>query len=162
MTRIGSTGHQQLPAGALNSITAALRKILRAEALQGRLVGYTSLAAGSDQLFARMLLEARGELRVIVPSSEYEQTFDNDRLALMQFEELLKQASEVERLPFEHPTEEAFFAAGQRVVDCCDRLVAIWDGEPARGLGGTADVVSYAWVTGKDVTVIWPAGVSRR
>ena len=78
MTRIGSTGHQQLPAEALDSIIAALRKILDAEALHGDLVGYTSLAAGADQLFARMLIEAHGELRVIVPSSDYEETFADD------------------------------------------------------------------------------------
>lgn len=162
MTRIGVTGHQQLPAEALDSIIAALRKMLGAEAVRGVLVGYTSLAAGADQLFARILLEAQGELRVIVPSSDYELTFDDDRLALKQYEDLLKQAREIERLPFEHPTEEAFFAAGQRVVDRCDRLVAIWDGGPARGLGGTADVVAYARAAGRDVSVIWPVGVSRR
>jgi hypothetical protein len=161
VTRIGATGHQQLPADALESIIATLREILDAEALHGDLVGYTSLAAGADQLFAGMLVAAHGELRVIVPSSGYEQTFNDDRLALKQFEDLLKKASEVERLPFDRPTEEAFFAAGKRVVDCCDRLIAIWDGGPARGLGGTADVVAYAMETGKAVSVIWPAGVSR-
>jgi hypothetical protein len=161
VTRIGATGHQQLPAEALDSITATLREILDAEALQGDLVGYTSLAAGADQLFAGMLVEAHGELRVIVPSSGYEQTFQNDRLALQQFEGLLKKAREVELLPFDHPTEEAFFAAGRHVVDCCDSLIAIWDGQPAGGLGGTADVVAYARDTGKTVRVIWPAGVTR-
>jgi hypothetical protein len=108
-----------------------------------------------------MLVEAHGELRVIVPSSGYERTFNKDRLALKEFKDLLKKATEVERLPFDRPTEEAFFAAGQRVVDCCDRLIAIWDGRPARGLGGTADVVAYARATGKAVSVIWPAAVSR-
>ena len=161
MTRIGATGHQRIPADALDSITAALRKILDAEALHGDLVGYTSLAAGADQLFARMVVEVQGELRVIVPSSHYEQTFDDDRSALKQFEDLLKKARQVERLPYERPTEKAFFAAGQRVVDCCDRWVAIWDGSPARGLGGTVDVVAYARAYGKTVSVIWPTGVSR-
>jgi hypothetical protein len=161
VTRIGATGHQNLPADALDSITATLREILDAEVLHGDLVGYTSLAAGADQLFGSMLVEAHGELRVIVPSSGYEQTFGDDRLALQHFNDLLHTATEVEHLSFDRPTEEAFFAAGQRVVDCCDRLVAIWDGQPARGLGGTADVVAYARATGKPVTVVWPVGVSR-
>ncbi len=35
-------------------------------------------------------------------------------------------------------------AAGVWMVDRSDRLVAIWDGKPAAGLGGTGDVVAYA------------------
>jgi hypothetical protein len=30
------------------------------------------------------------------------------------------------------------------VADQCDALVAVWDGQPARGRGGTADIVAYA------------------
>ena len=159
--RLGATGHQDIPLDVLQSVTAALQEILDAEAVRGDLIGYTSLAAGADQLFARLLVETHGELRVIVPSSNYDQTFSDDRLALQQFRDLLQKAREVELLPFDHPTEEAFFAAGRRVVDCSDCLIAIWDGKPARGLGGTADVVSYARAAGKDVTVVWPAGATR-
>jgi len=159
--RLGATGHQDLPPEALESITETLREVLDAEALHGGLVGYTSLAAGADQLFARLLVEAHGELRVVVPSAGYEQTFNDDGVALEQFRDLLQKAGEVEHLPFDRPTEEAFFAAGQRVVDCCERLIAVWDGKPARGLGGTADIVSYANTVGKAVTVVWPSGVIR-
>jgi hypothetical protein len=40
-------------------------------------------------------------------------------------------------------------------------LCAVWDGLPARGYGGTADVVAYARQHGKPVHVIWPAGARR-
>jgi hypothetical protein len=33
-------------------------------------------------------------------------------------------------------------------------LIAVWDGLPARGLGGTADVVAYAKQCGRPVEVI--------
>ncbi len=33
---------------------------------------------------------------------------------------------------------------GLVVVERCDLLLAIWDGHPAHGLGGTADIVAYA------------------
>jgi len=52
-------------------------------------------------------------------------------------------------------------AAGKRVVDISEHVIAIWDGRPAGGYGGTADVVAYAHAVGRDVTVIWPAGVVR-
>jgi len=42
-----------------------------------------------------------------------------------------------------------------------DRLFAVWDGQPARGYGGTADVVAEARQRGVPVTVIWPEGASR-
>jgi hypothetical protein len=65
------------------------------------------------------------------------------------------------KLEFDEPTEEAFWAAGQRVVEESEQLIAVWDGRPAGGLGGTADVVAYAQKLGKNVLVIWPTGARR-
>ncbi|MGW1005456.1 hypothetical protein [Streptomyces sp. NPDC002520] len=42
-----------------------------------------------------------------------------------------------------------------------DELVAVWDGKPAWGHGGTADVVAYAERTGVRVRVLWPEDASR-
>jgi hypothetical protein len=42
-----------------------------------------------------------------------------------------------------------------------DRLVAVWDGLPARGVGGTAEVVADARELGLPVEVVWPAGAWR-
>ena len=67
----------------------------------------------------------------------------------------------METLEFDAPSEEAFLAAGQRVVELSDELLAVWDGKKAAGLGGTADIVGYAKELKKPVTVLWPAGVSR-
>ena len=39
---------------------------------------------------------------------------------------------------------EGFLEAGKYVVDACDLLFAVWDGETAEGRGGTGDVVAYA------------------
>ena len=39
-------------------------------------------------------------------------------------------------------------------VDGSDVLIAVWDGEPARGRGGTAEVVAYARSLGKPVVLI--------
>jgi hypothetical protein len=123
-------------------------------------VGVCSLAAGADQLFARTIIGHHGELQVVIPSRGYEATFvdDTDR---QQYLRLLEKATRLIELDIAAPSEEAYFAAGQRVVEMCDHLVAIWDGEVARGLGGTADVVSYARELGRPLTVIWPGGVTR-
>ena len=54
----------------------------------------------------------------------------------------------------------AFFEAGKRVVDESDWLVAVWDGQPARGLGEPLHP-SYAERRGKSVEVVWPTGLTR-
>ena len=40
-------------------------------------------------------------------------------------------------------------------------MFAVWDGQPARGYGGTADVVNEAHRRGLPVTIIWPDGANR-
>jgi hypothetical protein len=40
--------------------------------------------------------------------------------------------------------EDAYARAGHAIVDASDVLVALWDGKPARGRGGTAEIVQYA------------------
>ena len=51
--------------------------------------------------------------------------------------------------------------ASELMIDTADELYAVWDGEPARGYGGTADVVAYARGCGKPVSVFWPDGAQR-
>lgn len=157
MTAIGATGHQQLPAEATQFFAKNVRDVVRSCTPPRHL--FTSLAAGADQLVARTVLQEGGSLHAIVPSVGYEGTLDGaDRRS---YDELLAKADDVTRLDFQQPSEQAYWAAGKEVVDRCEVLVAIWDGQPARGLGGTADVVNYAKRRGKDVHVIWPNGVAR-
>lgn len=159
MIRLGITGHQSIPGVAHEHVSQALeRKISAAWCAEG-LFGLTSLALGADQLFAELILSAGGQLHVVVPASRYESTFD--QLGLRTFRALLARAAEVETLAFDKATEASFFAAGKRIVDLCDHLLAVWDGQPSRGLGGTADVVHYAQTLGREVSIIWPAGVAR-
>ncbi|UJW36868.1 hypothetical protein L3Q67_02325 [Saccharothrix sp. AJ9571] len=53
-----------------------------------------------------------------------------------------------------------------RVSSCCRRLgrpvvLAVWDGGPSSGHGGTADVVDAARERGLPVTIVWPDGAER-
>jgi hypothetical protein len=158
VTALGVTGHQTIPPTARELVVEAVRDILR-EA-ESPLCAVTSLAAGADQLVAAELLRTGGRLHVIVPSRNYERTFiTKDDLA--SFQSLLEAAHIVTRLDYEEPSEEAFLAAGKSVVDNCEMLIAVWDGRPARGVGGTADIVRYARETGKAVSIVWPDGIRR-
>lgn len=158
MAVVGITGHQNLPAESITYIRRALQDVLRSHR---PLVGLSALAEGSDQLFAEIVLALDGTLVAVVPAHEYIDTFAAGD-AQDRYVRLLARAREVVSLPFEQPTEEAFFAAGREVVDRAELLVAVWDGELADGLGGTADVVDYARERGLPTIIIWPEGVTRR
>ena len=157
---VGMTGHQGLPTPTAELVTAALRETLRPDALN--LVGVTMLGPGADQLFARVVLELGGTLYVVQPTTgmQYRDGFE-DEAARRGYDELYGQASHVEALEHTESTEQAHMDGGQAVVDRSSLLVADWDGQPSRGLGGTADVVAYARQRGVPVTVIWPEGASR-
>jgi len=155
--RVGVTGHQNLPASALAYVRAQVEDFLGQ--CPQPLTGIASLAVGAYQLFAEAVLRHGGQLHVVVPSAGYEQTFGDEDRAL--YEKLRDAAAKVQTLEYPEPSEDAVLAAGSRVVDLCDLLVAVWDGKAARGRGGTADVVEYAKNNGKHVEIIWPAGVSR-
>lgn len=50
--------------------------------------------------------------------------------------------------------------ASRLMIDKADSLVALWDSKPARGYGGTADIVAYARENGPPATVVWPPGAT--
>ncbi|MDE0053575.1 MAG: hypothetical protein OXT64_04875 [Gammaproteobacteria bacterium] len=156
--RIGITGHQWIPIRAQSFVATHVERIVREVA--GNLVGVSSLAAGADQVFADIVLKSRGELYVVVPCVDYESTF-RDESSLVGYRRLLTLAVNVERLSYRCPSEDAFLDAGRRVADLAELLVAVWDGDEARGKGGTADIVEYARNRRTKVVVVWPEGVTR-
>ena len=156
--RIGLTGHQNIPTQALEHVTRGINGVL--DNLKGDLIGVSSLAAGADQLFASLVLERGGRLEIVLPCRRYEKTFSRPG-DLTSFRALLEKATNVETLGFDEPSEEAYLAAGCRVVDLSDVLLAVWDGQQARGKGGTADIVEYARSRGTKLEIVWPKGIKR-
>jgi hypothetical protein len=117
------------------------------------------LADGPDSIFAEEVLDHGGQLEVVVPAERYRD--DLPAAHHPTYDRLLGQAADVQRLPFRDSTEEAHMAGSEAILDRVDRLVAVWDGQPARGHGGSADVVQAAKERSVPVVVIWPEGSSR-
>ena len=69
------------------------------------------------------------------------------------FRELLSRAAEVVVLPATTSRQESYAQVGRYVVEHCDVLLALWDGQPTKGRGGTAETVAYA--AAKGVSVVW-------
>jgi hypothetical protein len=115
--------------------------------------GISSLAEGADQIFAEAILSLGASLRAIIPKSDYLRHF---RGAGRERYLALRSRAEVEELQSSGSDEQSFFAAGKHIVDEADLMIAVWDGEPAQGLGGTGDVVHYALARRKPVIHIDP------
>ncbi|MEE4542579.1 hypothetical protein V2S66_11455 [Streptomyces sp. V4-01] len=164
MTRIGVTGHRAIPHEAFGHVRAALTKALTEALRAPRGVGdpveaLSSLAAGADQLFAEIALDCGARLTVVTPADDYESTFSPAEL--IRFRALLDRADSHVTLGYTRVSGEAYYAAGAYIADHCDLILAVWDGRPARGRGGTADVVHYARALGRPVSVIWKPGAER-
>ncbi|MFD8497073.1 hypothetical protein [Amycolatopsis sp. NPDC059657] len=155
--RVGITGHTTLSPASVELITEELHALL---ADQPDLVGVTCLARGADQLFARAVLDLGGRIEVVLPAADYrERKVKPGNLG--EFDVLLGKADTVHTMPFAESGGAAYMAASEQVLSTVDRLVAVWDGKPAAGHGGTADVVRAARERAIPVTVVWPIGCAR-
>lgn len=154
---IGISGHQRIPEPALHYVTHGIESVLAK--YRDDLRGFTSLAAGADQIFGASVLKLGGSLTVIIPCHDYENTFQTPA-ELHEFLRLTQRAASTEILDL--PCSQlAYLEAGRRIARASDLLIAVWDGLPARGSGGTADIVAYARTIAVPVEIVWPVGVSR-
>lgn len=154
------TGHRSIPAEALGEVRSALAAELACAARRApRLEALSSLAAGADQIFAELALDRGALLTVVCPGADYEATLAPDELS--GYRRLRGRAHAQIRLDHQVVDDDAYYAAGAYIADHSDVVLAVWDGLPARGRGGTADVVAYARTQGTPVIVIWKSGVQR-
>lgn len=152
MSRVGITGHQRLDnSDTWPWVETAIRNELTK--LPPPLTGITSLAIGADQLLARVVLDLGGRIHAVLPFLDIERSFSP--VDVMRYRELVERAT-VEVLEVNGADEDAYLAAGQRVVDLSDCMIALWDRKPAKGKGGTGDIVAYALHKGVPVIHIDP------
>jgi len=157
MLRIAVSGHRGLNAYTTNLIDQAIREKLSEHAAD--VTGLSCLADGADQIFARAVVDLGGMLEAVIPAEEYRAGLPAETRS--EYDDLLARAVSVHRLPFIASTSQSHMAASKLMIDESDELYAVWDGNPARAYGGTADVVAYARDNDIPVQVIWPAGAKR-
>ena len=162
--RVGVTGHRDLadPDAVAAEVDAALDRVLA-----GRSVGdvtptatcVSSLAEGADRLVAqRVLARDGGRLEVVLPlpAADYADDFADDA-SRREFNDLLGAADlflVVTADEHDASREAAYERAGHAVLAASDVVLALCDGEPSRGRGGTAEVVAEAERLGIPVEVI--------
>jgi len=147
MVTIGVTGHRRLT--ELDRINAGIDEALQQVTQRysnESLTVLSSLAEGADRLVVKRILKRAGA-RLIVPlpldQNEYLKDFGSEE-SRREFLELLSRANEVIPAPGVDDRTRAYEIAGKYVLDHCDVLFAVWNGEAAQGRGGTAQVVAEA------------------
>jgi hypothetical protein len=151
---VGFSGHRQIanPPGLAKAIGDALSS-LRSRA-KGEWLGLSSVAEGGDQLFVEQVRGLGMSWHAILPlpKAEFEKDFPAEEWAAV--ERTLALAEHVRAITENGTREDAYLDCGMATVDGADVLLAVWDGEPARGKGGTGDVVAYARSIGKPLVLI--------
>ncbi len=168
--KLGVTGHRleligdqqeriELALGALfDALCATLDRLgtdhaslFASDAAQIQLV--SPLAEGADQIAARVALGRGCEIEAVLPfaRSTYEQDFTSGT-ARAAFRGLLGEARSILELPGRRTAPlAAYVMAGRATIAHCDLLIAVWDGEPPRGRGGTGEVVEIALLEGTPI-----------
>jgi hypothetical protein len=176
--RIGVSGHRlppKLPAQSESPMRAVLDRILatiietarnpdndlagaQATGAGAEFVVVSSLAEGSDRIVAEAGLAGGYTLEAVLPfaRAEYASDFATPE-SRAEFEHLLGIATAVFEL--DGAADErgrAYEAAGFVMLANIDLLIAIWDGEEAAGIGGTAQIVNRAIADGIPVIRLDP------
>ena len=173
---VGVTGHRAevLPDRSLPALRERIRDILLLIAEAGNalydreracfaderphLRFVSPIADGADQIAAEVALELGWELQVIVPFGRqtYRRSLANHG-ARERFDAFLERAACVLELPGDRRRElDAYVMTGRATVAHCDMMIAVWDGLPPRGRGGTGEVVQIAITHGTAVIHIMP------
>lgn len=140
--KIGITGHQNIDFPENWAwVKLEIKNII--SGFHTPIVGVTCLALGADQIFANSVLENGGMIQAIIPFPGYEDIFDKEsRIQLLKLIQSAKEVTVLKR--FSESNEDSYLLAGKLVVDISDIMIAVWDGLPAEGMGGTGDIVTYA------------------
>jgi hypothetical protein len=150
---IGFTGHRSLPDEARSR--ESIRGFLREQKAKTPAIvyGVSSAAAGSDLLFAESCLELQIPLRILLPLTREEFRKDFDPSTWLQAEAVMSKAISVEVTEDRGNRNEAYYECGVETVQQSQLMIALWDGEQSRGMGGTQEIKEFA--EKMDKPVIW-------
>lgn len=154
---LGVTGHRSLRSSERDEIAKTLRALLaqlRHEAPHSPLVLLTSLAEGADRVVAQLALAEGAAVIAVLPLApeRYECDFaepeSREEFRMLLGDPRVEQCVVIPTLsPGDGASGDArdlqYLLAGLFVARNSDVLIALWDGTPARGIGGSAQIVSF-------------------
>lgn len=144
---IGVTGHRYLrdPHDLIAPVDWVLTR-LAAHWSGAPMTVISSLAEGADRLVVdRALTQYHARLVVPLPLAEADYARDFHLPgSRIEFDRLLARADQIVRFPPAPNRPAAYSLAGAYMLEQIQVLIALWDGRPARGDGGTGTVVARA------------------
>lgn len=171
---VGFTGHREL--NNPEKIAEAIQHTLNRLAMRNlRLAGISSVASGADTLFAEEMLQLDCPITIVLPfpCERFKEDFKRHPQEWERAEAIIRNAnvdvevlelSAADQLALRRPYQEqtdietlknvAYLEAGTLTVDRAMVLIAVWNGKPANGKGGTAEVVTYAREIGRPLIII--------
>ncbi len=153
MIRVGVTGHRDLTGFNIAKLNDDIRNALE-KLKQGheKCVMLSSIAAGADQLCAKIALNLGYELICPLPFLDYRNDFCGNEQKIYDF--LLGNASDSFVVSDSADKDNAYLASGKYIAENCDVLLAVWDGEPQESICGTQAVMKYAKNLKKDIIIL--------
>jgi hypothetical protein len=152
-TTVGFSGHRRLKDPL--AVASAIDKIFaRLEGDYEPLTTVSSAASGADTLFLETVSKRNLPFRLILPFQRdlFEKDFDGaEWQRVLPF---FSTALAVQELSSTESRGEAFLETGIATVEAADVMIFVWDGQPAHGIGGTADIVAYARSLTKPLIII--------
>jgi hypothetical protein len=157
LIKIGVTGHRFLQETnkIIKGVDQALEEI--AEKLGTPFIVLTALAEGADRLVAHRAIAMREDTQLFVLLPLKMEDYLDDFVSLTskaEFLNLLEMADEAFEPEGVNTKEQAYWETGKKIVEHCDVLVAIWDGQAAQGDGGTGGIVELAREYGRPLAWI--------
>jgi glutathione S-transferase len=155
---VGVTGHRLVGERArVERATGGVAEVLAARAGAHGWRVVSALAEGADRIVASAALAAGAHLDAVLPlePDDYRTDFAEPG-SVAEFDALLARSDSVAVTGAwpDGSRERAYANAGAAMLGRCRVLVALWDGEPARGVGGTAEVVAAAQAGGIEIIVV--------
>ena len=151
---IAATGHRPNRLGGYDDEVLDKLTVLATEFLVDRRPNkvITGMAQGWDTAIALAAIDLDIPLLTALPFEGQEKRWgqrDQNR-----YHSILEKAAEVVVVTSHIPSTYAFHRRNIWMVDHCDLLVALWDGEGGDA-SGTAQCVNYAWKVGKPIINLW-------
>lgn len=167
---IGVSGHRDIK--KINhdiykeKITVFLLELIKKN-IGKEIVILSSLSDGADRLIIQSAIDLKLEYQVILPMalSLYQNDFDKASLEELKF--LIQNAKNIptvvplcdgctEKNIAENGVSRnrQYLRVGQEIVERSDIMVFLWDQKVSHGLGGTADIVTYARKKDKNHIII--------
>src|SRR5450759_5294767 len=99
-------------------------------------------------MLVKIALEMGIPVEVVIPCPQDADIFSTTK-ARDEYHRLLSRCQDVHHLPFDDCSDDAYLTAGHWIVDHSDLVILVWNGYPAAGRGGTADIASYSRYVGR-------------